>query len=162
MSRRPRLSPRVEALEARTVLSATPGLAAAAAALLNVHTRAVVAPIGTNLALQVTASQAVYHAGQPVRLTITETNTGSQPVGVMAYGPESLIVTRNGKPVWRSPIVPVPMLEMLLPPGQSRTLTAVWPGGFNVNRGLPHGGTFTITVRQDNTTAAVSIKVVHA
>ena len=161
MRRRPRLSPRVEALEARTVLSAMPGLSATLTAILTADTSTVTAPTSATLTLKVKASQAVYGVGQPVRLTITETNTGSQPVGVMVYGPESVTVTRNGKAVWRSPVVPVPQVMMLLPPGQSRTLEAVWPGTFNVNSGQPHTGTFTITVRQDNTTAATSVKVVR-
>jgi len=166
MSRRPRLSPSVEALEARTVLSATPGLAAGLVFHdpgdgLAADTSTVAPPIRGELKLTVTASQAVYERAQPVTLTITETNIGSQPVGVMGYGPEKVTVRRDGKPVWRSLGGPFPLVMMLLQPGQSRVLDAVWPGTFNVNKGQPHTGKFTITVRQDNVMAVTSVKIVR-
>ena len=150
----------------RTVLSATPGLSAGLVfhgpiAGLTADTSTVTSPISAKPKLTVTASKAVDKVGQPVRLTITETNTGSQPIGVMVYGPESVTVSRNGKAVWRSPVLPVPLIMMLLQPGQSRTLQAVWPGTFNINKGQPHTGMFTITVRQDNAVAVTNVKVVR-
>jgi hypothetical protein len=128
---------------------------------LTAKTTLVTPPVAPALKATVTADRAVYRVGQQVLLTITETNTGTQPVGVLVYEPESVTVTRDGKAVWQSPLRPIPMIMTLLGPGQSRTLTSSWPGTFNVNTSQPRTGTFIITVRLDNTTAATTVNVVR-
>jgi hypothetical protein len=78
---------------------------------------------------RLTTDRAFYHAGQTVRMTLTETNITTHPVAV-SVGPsiDGFSITHNGAVVYRSNGGMQPMFIMLrtLQPGQSLTLTATW------------------------------------
>jgi hypothetical protein len=129
--------PRVEALEGRALLS--------------------------GLSITLTTNKSVYQAGEPIKMTFTETNTGSQPVNA-SDGPsvDGFDVTENGKAVWQSNagVNPLFILLITLQPGQSHTLTATWDGV--PSEGHPpvlSGGDFTVTNQLDPNGASASFKI---
>lgn len=117
-------TPVLEALEGRAPLAApTPGLAYAAAAS---------AP---GLVTNLTTDHSVYHKGQPVLMTLTETNTSPHDITIVV-GPsiDGFVVSQNGKAVWASNTGLQPMFLGLetLKPGKSITLQATWDGRSNI------------------------------
>ncbi len=116
------------------------------------------------ITLTLTTDQSSYSVGQPVHMTLTETNTSSQTVQI-TDGPsiDGFSVSQNGTTIWRSNAGMQPMFlrEVTLNPGQSLTLTATWDGHPN---NTPTGtessatptGTFQVSsqVSQDGATAA--------
>jgi hypothetical protein len=124
----------------------------------------------SDLAVTLTTDESVYQAGQPIVMTLTETNTGSQPVGFVV-GPsiDGFDVSENGKPVWQSNagINPMFLVEEMIQPGQSYTLTATWDGVPNLPfqymfGGQPPvlaGGSFTVTNQLDPNGASASFTI---
>jgi hypothetical protein len=112
------------------------------------------------LTVRVSPSKATYRVGETVRLTVTETNTGGQPIYLGVCGPSEVTIRRGGTVVWKSVNrKPCSLIAMELAPGASRTYTVTWPGRFNMNTSLPRTGTFTATVVIDGTTAVGSFVV---
>jgi len=121
--------PAVERLEGRALLSA------------GVRRRdipvapPIVAPANQGVKVVLATDHKVYHQGQPVVMTLTETNTSKQTVTV-SLGPstDGFYVTQNGREVWASNTGPQPLFLLLktLKPGESFTLSATWDGHSNI------------------------------
>ncbi len=80
-----------------------------------------------HLVYSLTTDQSVYYYGEPVQMTLTETNTGDQPVtidpGLVAFA-----ITQDGDLVgWNDPTSCRPS-PVTLEPGQSYSLTEPWSG----------------------------------
>ena len=81
----------------------------------------------------VTTDHSVYQVGQPIQITFTETNTGTQPVTV-SLSPTDFTVSAQAlvgySPVWQSNPENdgQPPASVTLQPGQSVTQTATWNG----------------------------------
>jgi hypothetical protein len=113
----------------------------------------------SGIAYSLTTDHSVYHAGQPIQIAFTETNTGTQPVTV-SVSPTDFTVseqspTFNG-PVWESNPGNdgQPPTSMTLQPGQSVTQTATWDGtvkrtdfqnGTTTTYAINQFGTFTVS-----------------
>ena len=100
------------------------------------------------LAVSLTTDHSVYHRGQPVVITLTETNISSHDLTVL--GPiinGRFSITHNGAPVWISNKGPLPLFPIapeILKPGQSITLQAVWDGRSNVGPPTEPTGVFVV------------------
>ncbi len=117
----------VEPLEGKALLSAALRLAS--------MPPSIVAPLNAGVKVVLKTDRQVYHKGQPVVMTLTETNTSKQTVTV-ALGPstDGFYVTQNGREVWASNNGPQPMFILLktLKPGASFSLSATWNGHANI------------------------------
>lgn len=97
----------------------------------------------SGLTYSLTTNQAVYQPGQPVQMTLTETNTSSSPVqgawgGVGSVG---FTVEQNGNVV--AAFLTDPVIDSwTLQPGQSKTLTTTWNGK---SMGAYATGEFSVT-----------------
>jgi hypothetical protein len=131
----------VEPLESRSLLSAAARLESVRAA------PPIVARLNEGLKIVLATDQKVYHQGQPVVMTLTETNTSSQTVTV-ALGPstDGFYVTQNGVDVWASNTGPQPLylLVKTIKPGASLTLSATWNGHTNIGPPSSPTGTFVV------------------
>jgi hypothetical protein len=100
------------------------------------------------LAVSLTTDHSVYHRGQPVVITLTETNISSHDLTVL--GPiidGRFSITHNGAPVWISNKGPLPLFPIApetLKPGQSITLQATWDGRSNVGPPTEPTGVFVV------------------
>ena len=100
------------------------------------------------LAYSLTANESNYQPGQPIQISLTVTNTSSQPIETIR-GPDfdHFVVTENGVQVWESGSFMLPLAtSVTLQPGQSFTNTDTWNGVSN--QGPPTvltGGSFTLT-----------------
>ena len=94
-----------------------------------------VAPVNQGVKVVLATDHQVYRRGQPVVMTLTETNTSNHTVNV-ALGPstDGFSVTQNGREVWASNTGPQPLFIVLktLQPGESFTLSATWNGHSNL------------------------------
>ena len=119
----------IEGLEGRALLSA--GLRRAQIPV----PPPIVAPGNEGVKVVLTSDHLVYHRGQPVVMTLTETNTSNQTVTV-PLGPstDGFYVTQNGREVWASNTGPQPLfiLARTLKPGESFTVSATWNGHSNI------------------------------
>src|SRR4051794_28360473 len=90
-------------------------------------------PGPTDLAVSLTTDRSVYQVGQPIIMTLTETNTGDHEIDV-EFGPaiDGFFVTRGGVEVWRSNLGPQPQGLFIglktLAPGEAFTRSATWDG----------------------------------
>jgi hypothetical protein len=108
----------------------------------------------SSLAYSLTTNQPAYQAGQPILMTFTETNTGSQPVTVQV-DPTDFTVSQDGQALWQSnPASALAPATKTLQPGQSTSQSATWDGttlftlpGLNgaTSWHLNHFGTFSIS-----------------
>ena len=118
----------LESLEGKVLLSAI-------AAPIAPVSPPIVAPVSQGLVVKLTTDHQVYRRGQPVVITLTETNTSQHEITV-ASGPSlgGFFVTRNGRRVWASNagIQPMFILVKTLEPGQSITQSATWNGQSNI------------------------------
>jgi hypothetical protein len=131
----------VEPLESKVLLSA-------AAPLISVPASPpIVARAGEGLKIVLTTDQKVYRKGQPVVMTLTETNTSNQTKTV-ALGPstDGFYVTQNGVEVWASNTGPQPLFLLVktIKPGASLTLSATWKGHTNIGPPSSPTGTFVV------------------
>jgi hypothetical protein len=117
-------------------------------------------PAPTPLNVSVTTDRGSYRVGQPVRITVTETNTGTEAVEVGVCGPDRVAVTRQGVVVWRSVDRQACIqVVLLLEPGQSRQFTVNWPGRFNEHLRTPKTGLFLIQSTLDGASGATTIRI---
>lgn len=91
------------------------------------------------LALSLTTDHRVYRAGQPVVITLTETNTSPSPIHIVE-GPSTsgFLAFRGRHKLWASNagIQPMFVMSQTLQPGQSITTSATW----NAQSGQGSGG----------------------
>lgn len=115
----------------------------------------------SGLAYSLTTDRAAYQPGQPVEMTLRETNVSSQPVTVKD-GPsiDGFTVSRGGVVVWRSNagINPLYIRLETLQPGQSLTLTATWDG-IPTGGSAPVSGTFAISNQLAPTAASAVVAI---
>jgi len=95
--------------------------------------------IEPSLSYSLTTDRSAYQAGEPIAITLTETNTTSQAV-TATVDPTDFTVTANGGVVWQCnpDNASLPGTPATLQPGQSVTQTATWDGtqsfeGTNIN-----------------------------
>ena len=106
----------------------------------------------TEISSSLRTDKASYNAGDPITITLTETNTSNQAVSIH-YGPslDGVSVSKDGTTVWRSNAGIQPMFIGLitLQPGESHTFTAVWNDEPNsdMNPGVTNGGPVTGTLQ---------------
>jgi hypothetical protein len=109
-----------ESLEERTLLSAV-------RLSVPLAPPPIVAPLNPGPTVRLTTNQPVYRVGQPVVMTLTETNTNQHDINVF-LGPSSngLFATRDGGKVLatNSGVRPMFLVSQTIKPGDSITLTA--------------------------------------
>lgn len=124
------LRPQVEPLEGKSLLSGGFHIAHHA-----ISTPVKPAPSG-GLVLTLTTNRSVYRQGQPVVLTLKETNTTNHSL-VLIVGPSlnGLYVNQNGNTVWRSNggLQPALASPQIIPPHKSIKFTATWHGDSNTD-----------------------------
>lgn len=99
------------------------------------------------LVVTLTTDHSSYAPGQPVRMTLTETNTGTQDVSIIIGCPTfyDFWVTIGSQEVWRwshGKLICLAIGIGKLHPGESRQLSAVWNGDFNEGTALPLPSTY--------------------
>jgi hypothetical protein len=151
--RRRALIPSVEGLEGKLLLSAVP-----VAGEYQAET-----PGAENLKVRLTTDRRSYRAGQPVRITLRETNVGDEPIGLGASPLYAVsVVDATGTQHWKAwgPEFQATMIKYL-PPGQSRTTTVVWDAHPGAHAGqtrmmMPLTGDFEIHGSLDGVDAGVA------
>lgn len=113
----------------------------------------------SGIAYSLATDHSVYQAGQPIQITFTETNTGSQPVTV-SLSPTDFTVSEQSPvfdgPVWESNPENdgKPPTSVTLQPGQSVSQSAAWDGtvtrpaiqqGTTTSYAVNQFGTFTVS-----------------
>ncbi len=95
----------------------------------------------SGLSVSLATDQPVYQVGQPVQISLVETNNTNQPITV-DEGPsiDGFIVKQAGASIWRSNagINPLFVVANTLQPGQSFTLKTTWDG-------IPNGASQAVT-----------------
>jgi hypothetical protein len=95
----------------------------------------IIAPVSQGLVVKLSTDHQVYRRGQPVVITLTETNTSQHNITAES-GPSlgGFLVTHNGRRVWASNagVQPMFILVRTLEPGQSITQSATWNGQSNI------------------------------
>ena len=115
------------------------------------------------VAFSLKADRATYTPGEPVHITLTETNTTDRPVVI--YGGPSLdgfTVSQGGREVWRSNEGPQPLAvrRQTIPPHRSIRLTATWRGQFDEARPASATGPFLIQAERPSAPpATISFRV---
>ncbi|MGC8643542.1 MAG: hypothetical protein ACP5XB_27105 [Isosphaeraceae bacterium] len=108
------------------------------------------APATQGLVVKLTTDHRVYRAGQPVVMTLTETNTSQNPINIVE-GPSTsgFLAARAGRKVWASNagIQPMFVMSQTLQPGQSITLSTTWNGQSQVGRRGPVLGRVAISTQ---------------
>jgi hypothetical protein len=131
-------NPAVERLEGKNLLTAPATVAPVAP---------IVAAADQGLVVKLTTDHAVYHLGQPVVMTLTETNTSQHNITI-ELGPsrDGFFVTLNGNEVWASNTGPQPqyILVETLKPGESVKLSATWNGRSNIGPASTPTGTLVV------------------
>ena len=106
-----------------------------------------------------TTDKTIYKVGQPIQITLTETNTTNAAiVSPSVKGLGSFTASQHFKDVWKSKGSKLASLSFTLQPGQTHTITVTWNGHANVgphSRSTPLTGTFTL----DNMLANNSVSI---
>ena len=103
----------------------------------------IITPVSQGLVVKLSTDHQVYRRGQPVVITLSETNTSQHDITVES-GPSlgGFFVAHNGRRVWASStgIQPMFVFVRTLQPGESITQSATWNGQSNIGRfGRPTG-----------------------
>jgi hypothetical protein len=134
-------TPALERLEGKALLS--PGLRVAHVPM----SPPIVAQANQGVRIVLTTDQQIHHRGQPVVMTLTETNTSNQTMTV-PLGPstDGFYVTHNGREVWASNSGPQPQFVLLktLDAGESCRLSATWNGHSNIGPASIPAGTLVV------------------
>jgi hypothetical protein len=136
--------PAAERLEAHVLLSA-------ASAALPVEGPPISETLSTN--------KTVYKVGQPIVITLTETNTTKSPVALANIAPvDGFTASRDFKIVWSQKAHNRERARSsTLQAGETRTIRAVWNGRQNV--GSSSSGPLTGTFEIDSTLANNSVNI---
>jgi hypothetical protein len=114
------------------------------------------------LSYSLTTDKSSYLLGQPVQMTLTETNTSDQPVSVDA-NPYQFHVTQNGTWVWSfmlaSGINFGVHQTVTLQPGQSYSYTLTWDTTQSIGSAIPTG-TFVVSNSAAPTQATATFQIV--
>ncbi len=102
-----------------------------------------ISPVAQGLVAKLSTNHQVYRRGEPVVITLTETNTSQQAISV-EEGPSlgGFFVSHDGRRIWASNTGPQPMFVVLktLGPGQSTTQSVTWNGHANLGSASPAAG----------------------
>jgi hypothetical protein len=143
--------PSAERLEDHVLLSSTAALT--------------FAPSGSPIVETLTTDKTVYKVGQPIRITLTETNTtNSTVVSPNVRGLDSFAASQDLKDVWKSKGANRAAPSYTLQPGQTHTISVTWNGHANVgsrSRSTPLTGTFEIDNTLANNSATIAIDPRH-
>jgi hypothetical protein len=116
-------------------------------------------PAATNhLVLTVTTDHELYRPGRRVQITVTETNTGNEPVAVGFAGPK-ITISRRGVVVWRLHSQVHPQAARLLQPGQTQQFAVAWKGLPNVPVVRLRPDIYTVQVALDGMDNAATIRI---
>jgi hypothetical protein len=119
---------------------------------------------GSPIVETLTTDKTVYKVGQPIRITLTETNTTNADVALpnMTQG-GGFAVSRKFKNVWETKRSEPTAKTFTLQPGQTHTIRVTWNGHSNVGP-RSHSAPLTGTFQVDNALAnnSVSIAIVPA
>jgi hypothetical protein len=130
--------PKTERLEAHVLLSSS---------------AVTFAPSGSPIVETLSTDKTIYKVGQPIQITLTETNTTSATVvSPTKPGLATFTASQHYKDVWKSPGSRQAAPSFSLQPGQTHTITVTWNGHANVgshSSSTPLTGTFEL----DNTLA---------
>ncbi|MBX6313471.1 MAG: hypothetical protein IRY99_11230 [Isosphaeraceae bacterium] len=156
---RPQFRPDLESFEARTLLSRMPWagvLATPALIRLQAPPQA-----QSPLVVMVTTDRRAYRIGQPVQITVTETNTSDQPVTVLV-GCQILkaSVSNTGGAIWVFRDLRLcPTGRGVLEAGQSRQFVLVWNGQPNIPGGEVLPGRYRVQAGVDGVFGATTIRI---
>ncbi len=102
----------------------------------------------SGIVYSLTTDQSAYQVGQPIQITFTETNTGSQPVTV-SVSPTDFTVSAHGSPIWESNPANENQTStpVTIQAGQSVSQTATWDGTI-AESATQQGVTTTYAVNQ--------------
>lgn len=122
----------------------------------------IAAPSLANLETILSTDQSTYPVGQPVRLTFSETNIGTEPIVVLA-GPTSFVISRNGAPFWSSSshgATPIQKPTWLtLQPGDTYAQTDTWDPGEKARTSTLFSGPLTATNELDLRGGSASFRI---
>jgi hypothetical protein len=107
----------------------------------------------------VTTNKSIYKVGQPIRITLTTTNTTNNDV--VFPNPtlqSSFTVSRDFKIIWKSTRARPRATPLTLQPGQTHTVTVTWNGRPNVGS-LSRSTPLTGTVEIDNALASNTVNI---
>ena len=114
---------------------------------------------GSPIVETLTTDKPVYKVGQPIKITLTATNTTSANVVLPTMTQVGgFTVSRDFKNVWKSRPGRRAATSISLQPGQTQTYTITWNGHPNVGS-LSRSATLTGTVQIDNTLANNTVSV---
>ncbi len=141
--------PSVKRLESHVMLSSaamsitTPSIASAAP------------PIKETL----TTDKSIYKVGEPIHITLTETNTMDSVVTLPSLQQSGVFTaSRDLRVLWRSKVQKPESAATTLAPGQTRTISMTWNGSANVGS-APRSTRLTGTLHIDNTLANDSVVI---
>ncbi len=141
--------PSTERLESLVVLSA-------ASAALPVAGPPITEVLSTN--------KTIYKVGQPIHITLTETNTTKVPLTLTNIAQvDGFTATRDFKVAWKISARGQRAGSSVLQPGETRTVRAVWNGRPNVasSASIPRTGTFEIDNTLANNSVTIAIDPAH-
>ena len=125
----------------------------------------IIAPPAADLSSTVTTDKSVYNFGEPIQLTLNETNVGSQPIVVLT-GPTAFEIKHDGADLWDSTNpndLPASTSWETLQPGQSFTQILSWSGPTWYTITRPQAtGTFSVSNRLDPNGASASFQIVNS
>jgi hypothetical protein len=114
---------------------------------------------GSPIVETLTTDKSVYKVGQPIHITLTETNTTNVDfLSPNVKGLDSFTASQHYMDLWKSNGSRRAAPSFTLAPGQTHTITVTWNGHANVgskSRSKPLTGTFQI----DNTLANNSVSI---
>ena len=133
--------------------------------LLSSAAVATFAPSGSPIVETLTTDKSIYKVGQPIHITLTETNTtNSAVVSPTAAGLDSFTASQKFKDVWKSRGSKLAAPSYTLQPGQTHTIMVTWNGHANVgshSRSTPLTGTFEIDSTLANNSVFIAIDPRH-
>ena len=120
---------------------------------------------GSPIVETLSTDKTIYKVGQPIQITLTETNTTSSPVtSPTKAGVDSFTASQKFKDVWKSRGSKLAAPSYTLQPGQTHTVTVTWNGRANVgshSRSTPLTGTFEIDSTLANNSVFIAIDPRH-
>ncbi len=111
-----------------------------------------------------TTNKTIYKVGQPIEITLTETNTTKNPVTLSNIANvDGFTAIRSFKIVWSQAAPSRRAHSSTLQPGETRRVRVVWNGRPNVGsaRSTPSTGTFEIDNTLANNSVTIAIDPAH-